>query len=413
MNRKLALVFWLSALLAIACRSNAPAPSPQKFGGVYPQKAGDFWVNETAATPFAIKDGSGVSRVTFSTPHGATTMGGGGSDFKTVCGPMPSFETADSGCWALPTATTPTSANVLVYSDGTNGFINAMNAAGAVGFLASGNYLSKVQNISGGQVAQWLGVGTLFGANNWAVDGDAATFVALNAPTTSSIIELVFGNSQISMNFAGGTQNGVALGGTIATVGHMRTPSGFNWLARNSGNTANNVVMQDDGANNLSIGSGYATVALSSAGQMTGVAGGLIAWETPTDMYLDETTLHIRNGSHVESNTITPGALQMAFSNGVAFQTITITSARTLDTTTGDAIVYIDTSGGTVAVTLPTPTAGRWFTIVDKKNTFGTNSATLVRHATEKIDNVAATKTLNASGYRANVISDGTDWYTM
>ena len=97
----------------------------------------------------------------------------------------------------------------------------------------------------------------------------------------------------------------------------------------------------------------------------------------------------------------------------------TVNSAFTVDSgndsysqPVSDGTIIVDTSGGTVAVTLPTPSNGRRLRIIDKKNSFATHNCTLVRSGTEKIDNVASTKTLSTNGYRGWVESDGTDWYT-
>lgn len=366
---------------------------------------------DLTGAPSSVVRGSGWTLNMPTTLRGAFTSGGGGSDFKTVCGPMPSFETADSGCWAVATGTTPSSSNVLVYADGTNGFLNAAGASGVLGFTVQGTYVSKIAPIAGSQFAFWLGNGASFTNNNGALYSDASTFTNVNFPT-SAFFGITSNATTYVAQFAGGAQGGITLGANIATVGHLRSPAGFLWQGRNSTNTGNNVVFQDDGANNVNQGSGYNTWTMG-ANNFNIVAATQIAIEGGTDQYYDSNVHHFRNAAHTESLAMTLGTLQTAFSNGIAWQTITITGNRTLDTTTGDNIVIIDTSSGVVSVTLPTPTNGRCFQLIDKKNTFNTNNLTLVRHAAEKIDNVAASKVVSASGYRAQICSDGTDWYSF
>lgn len=141
MNRKLALVFWLVALLSIACRTDSTASKPdaggQKLGGVYPQKVGDFWVNETAVTPFAIKDTGGVTRDTFETAHGVAVFGGGGSDYYAAAGPLTGLETAASAVWLLPNGIARSGNNFAMYGDGTSVLWNTRGASGTHYFYAA------------------------------------------------------------------------------------------------------------------------------------------------------------------------------------------------------------------------------------------------------------------------------------
>ncbi len=71
--------------------------------------------------------------------HGRAQFGGIGSDFKAIVGPLVSFETADAGIWFLPAATAPTSANVALWCDGSNTFMNNGNASAVLGFIVAGS----------------------------------------------------------------------------------------------------------------------------------------------------------------------------------------------------------------------------------------------------------------------------------
>lgn len=133
--------------------------------------------------------------------------------------------------------------------------------------------------------------------------------------------------------------------------------------------------------------------------------GGATAGTAP--VYFDWTTgtaPSIQAGTGATSGLLVGGALR--------YTTRTVTASFTVDTTTTDNVIIVDTSGGAVTVTLPAPTNGRHLYLIDKANHFGTSNCTLAQHAIEKIDGTAASKTLASSGERCLIDSDGTDWYT-
>lgn len=98
--------------------------------------------------------------------------------------------------------------------------------------------------------------------------------------------------------------------------------------------------------------------------------------------------------------------------NGGVTNTVRSTSTNlTIDTTTKDYNLMVDTSGGAVSLTLPAPVAGRTFRLVDTTNSFITNNLTLVRNGSEKINNVAASKVLSTGGPIWTIVTDGTNWW--
>lgn len=108
-------------------------------------------------------------------------------------------------------------------------------------------------------------------------------------------------------------------------------------------------------------------------------------------------------GSTTGANSIT---------GSIAYTTRTTTSNLTIDTTTTDYLIYVDTSSSPVTITLPAPTNGRFVILKDAKSTWATNNLTVARHGSEKIDNVAASLTVSVSNYMVLVASDGTNWFT-
>src|SRR5271165_1687386 len=96
----------------------------------------------------------------------------------------------------------------------------------------------------------------------------------------------------------------------------------------------------------------------------------------------------------------------------IAFTTKTFSTTGTIDTSTNDNIIYVDTSGGSFTLTLPAPTNGRFIVLKDKKQTFNTNNLILSPHSGEKIDNTTGSVTFATNNEGIILTSDGTDWYT-
>lgn len=89
-------------------------------------------------------------------------------------------------------------------------------------------------------------------------------------------------------------------------------------------------------------------------------------------------------------------------------------SSKTSAFTAADNYLYlVNTASGAVAVQLPTPVSGLQFTIKDVGFNCLTNNITLVRAASEKIENVAATYVVNSNGISITIVSDGTDFYII
>ncbi len=92
----------------------------------------------------------------------------------------------------------------------------------------------------------------------------------------------------------------------------------------------------------------------------------------------------------------------------------TITGNYTVDTGTPDYFLPCDSTSGAFNITLPAPTSGRTLVVIDKTGQFMTNNVTLVRHGSENINNVAASRAL-ATNYGVWTITspDGTNWVTQ
>lgn len=81
-------------------------------------------------------------------------------------------------------------------------------------------------------------------------------------------------------------------------------------------------------------------------------------------------------------------------------------------TLTNKRIHLVDTSSAR-SLTLPSATSGAYIVVKDKTGSAQTNNITLVRAASEKIETVAASFTLDSNLGSWTIVSDGTDWFII
>jgi len=162
----------------------------------------------------------------------------------------------------------------------------------------------------------------------------------------------------------------------------------------------------DGAGNNVKITNGGA-LDITSTGGIGGdytAVGASITFTDATNTYL------FRNGSSVESllqftDMINSGKQEWKTNAPAGDFVITDTDNR--------MVILVD-SNASRSITLPDPTAGRRVVVVkDKVGLAATNNITVVRDGTEKIDDVAANKTLRTNFGIWWFISDLTDWWMI
>lgn len=89
-----------------------------------------------------------------------------------------------------------------------------------------------------------------------------------------------------------------------------------------------------------------------------------------------------------------------------------IVSVSSNVTLTDQRIHFVDTSSAR-SLTLPTPSATSFIVVKDKTGSCMTNNITIVRAASEKIETVAASYTLDNDLGSWTFVSDGTDWFII
>lgn len=91
--------------------------------------------------------------------------------------------------------------------------------------------------------------------------------------------------------------------------------------------------------------------------------------------------------------------------------TLAISASQSLTAVEQGKELLVDSSGGTITLTLPAPVNGATFKIKDSTGNFGTNPVTLARNGSEEIEGLAADYLLEADWGSWDLVSDGTNWF--
>jgi hypothetical protein len=91
-------------------------------------------------------------------------------------------------------------------------------------------------------------------------------------------------------------------------------------------------------------------------------------------------------------------------------------TVNSISTNTNAAVnntYLVDTSGGTVQVTLPSPSTSGTFVRVKSTGDARANNITVARNAAESIEGVAGNYTMNNDYEEIDFVSDGSDWWIL
>ncbi len=122
------------------------------------------------------------------------------------------------------------------------------------------------------------------------------------------------------------------------------------------------------------------------------------------------TTLKIVDGNQGQGKTLVSDSTgQASWQTNNILAVTTKTGNYTI--TTSDQMILADSSGGIFTLTLPAPTVGFQITIKDSTGSSGTNNITIARHASEKIEGVAASYIMQSNWISKTFFSNGTDWF--
>lgn len=89
-------------------------------------------------------------------------------------------------------------------------------------------------------------------------------------------------------------------------------------------------------------------------------------------------------------------------------------SAKSANFTAADNYIYlVNTTGGAISIQLPAPVSGLQLYIKDAGFYANVNKITILRSGSEKIENTAASYTIDSAGSTILITSDGTDYYIL
>lgn len=79
-----------------------------------------------------------------------------------------------------------------------------------------------------------------------------------------------------------------------------------------------------------------------------------------------------------------------------------------------DSVIFADTSGGALTLTLPDPTTltgAKIYRVIDSTGSFGTNFCTIAPHGAEKISGLASSRALQANWGFYTITTNNVDWF--
>ena len=231
--------------------------------------------------------------------------------------------------------------------------------------------------------------------------------IVFSSTATPSIVQTVAtaagANLTISAQSAGGSNN---TGGNITLQSGAKTGSGYDgYIFFEAGSTVEAFVLSSNAtsAGGLGIGSTPGTDPVITKG--TGV---------PTTTQPNGSLFLRTDGTNASALYVRQSAVWSAIAPGLAAPVAagirTITGTYTVDASGNDYLIYID-SASAFNLTLPAPTLGRVLVVKDISGALETNNCTLVRHGSENIEGLAASRVLNTNWGNYTISSDGTNWF--
>lgn len=289
----------------------------------------------------------------------------------------------------IPTHATTTSTEI--------GYVNGVTSAIQTqldGKQATGSYITALTGdvTASGPGSVAATVALVGGAA--AADVASATTLA-NAATSSNTVSAIVRRDG-SGNFSAGTITAALTGNVTGNVsGSAASITGVNPVA--NGGTNSSAALNN---NRVMVSSGSAIVeasAITASRALVSNANGI-----PTHATTTSTEIGYVNGVTSAIQTQLDAKL-CPTSVAAVSSDITLTNKR---------IHFVDTSAAR-SLTLPSPSTSSYIVIKDSIGSAQTNNITIVRSASEKIETVAASFTLNTNLGSWTFVSDGTDWFII
>jgi hypothetical protein len=210
----------------------------------------------------------------------------------------------------------------------------------------------------------------------------------------------------ISAQSAAGSNN---TGGSITIASGAKTGSGYDgYIYFQAGNTVEAFILSTDAtsAGGLGIGSTPGTDPTISRG--TGI---------PSTTQPNGSLFLRTDGTNASAIYVRESGVWSAIAPGLSAPVVagvrTITGSYTVDNSGNDYLIYLNSSSA-FNLTLPAPTLGRVIVVKDVSGALETNPCTLVRHGSENIEGLAASRVLQTNfGSYTITSSDGSNWQLL
>jgi hypothetical protein len=210
----------------------------------------------------------------------------------------------------------------------------------------------------------------------------------------------------ISAQNAGGSNH---IGGNLVLSSGAKTGSGYDgYIYLEAGGNVEAFVMSADATSDGGFGIGTTpgsdpTITRGSGIPTTTQPNGSLFLRTDGT---NASALYVRQSA--VWSAIAPGLPGLAAPVTAGIRTITGT--YTVDASGNDYLIYIN-SASAFNLTLPAPTTGRVIVVKDISGALETHNCTLVRHGSENIEGLAASRVLNTNFGNYTITSDGTNWF--
>lgn len=316
------------------------------------------------------------------------------------------------------TGTVPTATN---FSGSLSGDVSGTQSATSVnkinGVSLAGLATGILKNTTG-TGAPSIAIAADFPILNQNTTGTATNITASSNSTLTTLSALSLPGSQVTGNISGNSAN---VTGTVAIVnggtGQTTANTAFNALSPMT--TLGDITYEDATPKAVRLaGNTTATKQfLTQTGNGTISAapswGVLVSGDIPNNAAnTTGTASNITASSNTTLTSLGTSTSTFTLTGGLILTTRTITANLTIDTTTTDYFILCNQSGA-ITITLPTPVNGRVLVIKDISGTANTNNITLARHASEKIEGLAASKLLQTNFGSWTFTTDGTDWWMV
>ena len=238
-------------------------------------------------------------------------------------------------------------------------------------------------------------------------------------PSADQVLTWNSGTGKWTPQSAGGTPaaTGISLGtvqlagdlagtGSVATAPRVSAINSATVPAAGALTTGN--VLQVSGASSLT----YNFISDANISPTAAIAGSKI---TP-NFGSQALTAGVSSLGNTTTGTLTAGISTSVntLTGSIIVTTRTVsTTPFTVDTTSTDYILFVNTTSLAITINLPTPTNGRRLVFKDSTGNAGTNNISIAPHAGEKIEGLAATKILGTNWGSWTFVSNGTDWFMI